>query len=99
MEKVKTQGFSAKDEFNAASATPLKDAKNSVIKVSDVMIKENAEGQAVAYFKTNDGTIFATVSATVVEQSLALIDLVPAEILVNANTSKQGREYLILELQ
>lgn len=99
MEKVKTQGFSAKDEFNAASATPLKDAKNSVIKVSDVMIKENAEGQDVAYFKTNDGTIFATVSPTVVQQSLELIDLVPAEILVNANTSKQGREYLILALQ
>ena len=99
MEKVKTQGFSAKDEFNAASATPLKDAKNSVINVLDVMIKENSEGKAVAYFKTDDGTIFGTVSTTVVEQSLALLDLVPAKILVNVNTSKQGREYLILELQ
>ena len=99
MEKVKTQGFTAKDDFNATSATPLKDAKNSVIKVSDVMIKENAEGKAVAYFKTNDGTIYGTVSTTVVEQALALIDLEPAEILVNTNTSKQGREYLILELQ
>lgn len=98
MEKIKSQGFTSKDEFNAAAATALKDAKSSVINVKDVMVKENAEGTAVAYFKTED-TIFATVSQTVVEQALALIDMLPATVLVNAQKSKQDREYLILELQ
>lgn len=99
MEKIKTNGFTAKDEFNSASATPIKIAKNSIIKVTDVMIKDKADGETVGYLKAEDGTIFATISATVIEQLISLVDLVPAEVLVTPKQSNQGREYFMLELQ
>ncbi len=110
MEKIKTKGFTAKDEFNSAAATPIKVAKNSVIKVTDIMIKEkktsddNGEEKTdvVGYLKTEDGTIYATISGAVVEQMLSLVDILAdgaQNILVVAKTSAKGREYLMLELQ
>lgn len=102
MEKIKTKGFSAKDEFNASSATPIKMAKNSVLKVTDVMIKDKTDGETVGYLKTDDGIIFATISATVIEQLVALSEMLTGDtldILVVAKTSNSGREYFMLELQ
>lgn len=102
MEKIKTKGFTAKDEFNASSATPIKMAKNSVLKVTDVMIKDKTDGETVGYLKTEDGTIFATISATVIEQLVALSEMLTGDtldILVVAKTSNSGREYFMLELQ
>lgn len=99
MEKIKSKGFTAKDEFNAAAAEGLKNAKNNIIEVKDLMIKENIEGKAVAYLKTSDDTLYATISSTVIEQSLALFDMLPAKILVKGQASKDGNEYLTLELQ
>lgn len=99
MEKIKTQGFTAKDEFNSASATPIKMAKNSVIEVVDIMVKDKADGETVGYLKSKDGTIYATISATVIEQLLSLVDLVPAKVMVVPKQSNAGREYFLLELQ
>ena len=99
MEKVKTQGFTAKDEFNSAVSESLADAKNSIIHVVDVMVKEDKEGKVAAFFKDGEGKIYATISDTVIDQSLALMDLVPADILVSPRKSKNNREYLVLELQ
>ena len=99
MEKIKTQGFTAKDEFNSAVSVSLADAKNSVIHVQDVMIKEDKDGKTAAFFKDDKGTIYATISDTVIEQSLALVNLVPADVLVSPRKSKNNREYLVLELQ
>lgn len=107
MEKIKTEGFTAKDEFNSASATPIKLAKNSVITVTDIMIKdkmpdEDGKVETVGYLKSNDGTIYATISATVIEQLVALFDILKEgeqNILIVPKTSNGGREYFMLELQ
>lgn len=102
MEKIKTKGFTAKDEFNASSATPIKMAKNGVIEVTDVMVKDKADGETVGYMKTTDGTIYATISATIIEQLVALAEMVqagPLTVMVVPKTSNGGREYFMLELQ
>lgn len=107
MEKIKTEGFSAKDEFNSASATPIKMAKNAIITVTDIMVKdklpdEDGKVDTVGYLKAEDGTIYATISATVIEQLMSLVDILkegPQNILVVPKTSNGGREYFMLELQ
>lgn len=102
METLRTKGFSAKDEFNSASATPIKAAKNSVVKITDIMVKDKVDGETVGYLKADDGTIFATISATVIEQLVPLAGLLeagPQDILVVPKTSGSGREYFMLELQ
>lgn len=112
MEKIKTAGFTAKDEFNTASATSIKMVKNTVIKVTDAMVKETTklvetedgakDSNIVGYLKTEDGTIYATISGTAIEQIIALVDLLkegPQDILVATRESSKGREYFMLELQ
>ena len=101
METIKTKGFTPKDAFNATSATPIKDAKNSVLKVTDIMVKDKADGETVGYLKTDDGTIYATISNTVIEQLVALADMLtePQDVLVVPKQSNSGREYFLLELQ
>lgn len=102
METIKTKGFTVKDEFNSASATPIKVVKNSVIKVTDIMVKDKVDGETVGFLKAEDGTIYATISATVIEQLVSLsviLDNGPQNILVVPKTSGQGREYFMLELQ
>lgn len=108
MEKIKTAGFTAKDEFNASNSTPFKAIKNSVINVTDMMIRDRVpdeEGrvETVGFLKSEDGTIYATISDTVIEQLIALKDILEAEgpqnILIVPKTSNGGREYFMLELQ
>lgn len=107
MDKLKTKGFSAKDEFNSANSTPIKMAKNAVISVADLMIKdklpdEDGKIETVGYLKASDGTIYATISSTVIEQMISLADILeegPQDILVVPKTSNGGREYFLLELQ
>ena len=62
MEKVKTKGFTAKDEFNSANSLPIKTAKNSCIEVVDLMIKDklpDEEGnvETVGFMKAKDGKL------------------------------------------
>lgn len=107
MEKIKTNGFSAKDEFNSASATPIKAVKNTVIKVTDIMVKdklpdEDGKVETVGYLKDEEGAIYATISPTVIEQLLSLVDMLgegPQNVLVVPKQSNGGREYFMLELQ
>lgn len=108
MEKIKTKGFTAKDEFNSANCTPIKLAKNSVIRVSEIMIKdklpdEDGKVETVGYLKAEDGTIYATISVTVIEQLLSLVDIINTEgaqnVLIISKTSSKGLEYFLLELQ
>ena len=107
MEKIKTKGFTAKDEFNSASATPIKMAKNAIIKVTDIMIKdklpdENGKVETVGFLKADDGTIYATISQTVIEQLLSLEAMLaegPQTLMVVPHQSNGGREYFMLELQ
>lgn len=98
METIRTNGFTAKDLFNAGSATPLKQAEGKALEAKDVCVKENAEGQLVGYIKTADGTVYATISQTVVEQVKTLAEMLPAKVTVISKKSNAGRDYLMLEL-
>ncbi len=108
MEKIKTKGFTAKDEFNSSNSTPIKVVKNSIITVTDMMIKdklpdEDGNVETVGFLKDTDGTIYATISSTVIEQLVSLKDIIeadgPQDVLVVPKTSNGGREYFMLELQ
>lgn len=103
METLKTKGFTAKDRFNTASATPIKEAKGTIIKVKDVMVTENTEGEAVGFLKTSEDDIYATISVTVIDQLVPLIDILQEdgeqEIAIITKTSEAGNEYFMLELQ
>lgn len=98
METIRTNGFTAKDLFNAGSATPLKEAEGKTIDVKDVCVKENAEGQLVCYIKTIDDVVYASISQTVVEQVKTLAEMLPAKIKIISKKSNAGRNYLMLEL-
>lgn len=106
MEKIKTKGFTAKDEFNATGAIPIKMVKNTVIRVTDIMVKdklpdEDGKVDTVGYLKAEDGTLYVTISGTIIEQMLALMEMLdePQDVLIATKTSNGGREFFILELQ
>ena len=108
MEKIKTAGFTAKDEFNSSNSTPIKAIKNSVIKVTDIMVKdkvpdEDGKVETVGFLKDDEGVVYATISDTVIEQLIVLKDILEAEgpqdILIVPKTSNGGREYFMLEIK
>lgn len=108
MEKIKTKGFTAKDEFNSANSTPFKAIKNSVVKVTDLMVKDRVpddEGkvETVGFIKSEEGEIYATISDTVIEQLIVLKEIIESEgaqdILIVPKQSNGGREYFMLEIQ
>ena len=106
MEKTKSKGFTAKDEFNASSATPIKEAKGETLNVKDVMVTEKFDDKEnknvlVGYIKTDDEQIYATISGTIINQLLALVEMVEdgtQTVLVQSNQSNSGREYFMLKL-
>ena len=103
METIRTKGFTAKDIFNSTASTPIKDVKEETIKVADIFVKDKVDGDTVGYLKTEDGTIYATVSNTVIDQLPALAEINEGqngavEVKVVPKTSNSGREYYILEL-
>jgi hypothetical protein len=107
MEKLKTVGFTAKDEFNSVNSTPFKAIKNSIIKVTDLMIKdrvpdEDGKVETVGFIKDESGTVYATISDTVIEQLIVLKDIIEAEgpqdVHIVPKTSNGGREYFMLEI-
>lgn len=102
MEGFRTEGFTAKDLFNAASATPIKSLKGSSIEVTDVMVSVNSDGELVGYMKDTQGIIYATISSTVIDQLKPLAELLDdassIRIGVISKTSDNDREYFMLEL-
>lgn len=107
MELIRTKGIEAKDIFNATSATPIKDIKDQVIAVNGVFVKEKTEDDGkvttVGYLRTEDGVIYATVSATINDQLEALAEMLDSgvgvcNIKVVGKTSNANREYFQLEL-
>ena len=106
MEEVRTNGFSAKDMFNSAVALPLKNAVGQVLNVTDVWVCErpDVEGniQTVANIKTEDGSIYGTISDTVVRSVLALPEMLVENGVVaikpEFRPGSHGREYLIITL-
>lgn len=102
MVKLRTKGFTAKDMFNAASATPIKLMKDKTIAVTDVMVGTNSDDVLVGYIKDTEGCIYATISSTVIDQldalSELLEDLDSVNVGVISKTSDNDREYFMLEL-
>ena len=101
MENFKTSKFTAKDVFNSMSATPIKDAENQTLDIEAVAIKDKADGTPCGLLKTIDGKIYATISATVLEQLVPLAEVVEAgavKIRVTPKVSGQGRTYYVLEM-
>ena len=106
MEKTKSKGFTAKDEFNASSAIPIKEVKGETLNVKDVMVTEKFDEKEnknviVGYIKTDDEQIYATISVTIINQLLALVEMVEdgiQTVSVHSNQSNSGREYFMLKL-
>lgn len=106
MEEIRTQEFTAKDMFNAATARPLKSVVNQTLNVVGVWVCErpdlNGEVQTVANIKTDDGAIYGTISETVIRSVLALPEMLQADGMVAINVEerpgKGGRNYLVITL-
>lgn len=105
MEEIRTKEFTAKDMFNSATAMPLKSAIGATLTVTAIWVCErpdlNGEVQTVANIKTEDGTIYGTISDTVVRSLIALPEMLedgPVTINVEERPGQKGRSYLVITL-
>ena len=106
MEVIRTKSITARDAFNTTSALGLKDMKNDSIIVTGVLVKDKTDNEGkvtvVGYLKAEDGTMYATVSSTVLDQLEALAEIVETEetceVTIIPKESKDGNEYIQLGL-
>lgn len=106
MEEIRTKSFEAKDMFNAATAKPLKSVAGKTITVVGIWVTDrpdlNGEIQTVANLKTEDGSIYGTISETVIRSVTALPEMLESDgkiaVKVEERPGKQGRNYLVLTL-
>lgn len=105
MEEIRTKEFTAKDMFNSATAMPLKSAVGETLNITAIWVCERpdleGEIQVVANLKTEDGTIYGTISDTVIRSALALPEMLedgPVTINVEERPGQKGRSYLVITL-
>lgn len=106
MEEIRTKDFTAKDMFNSATATPLKTMIGKTITVSGIWVCERTDNdgviQTVANIKSVDGTIYGTISETVIRSVLAMPEMLEEmstiDIKVEERAGNKGRSYLIIQL-
>lgn len=106
MEEIRTKEFTAKDMFNAATAKPLKSVIGSTLNVVGIWVCErpdmNGEIQTVANIKTDDGSIYGTISETVIRSVLALPEMLEEEgavaVNVESRPGSKGRDYIVITL-
>lgn len=105
MEEIRTREFTAKDMFNSATAMPLKSAIGQTLTIVGIWVCEradlNGEVQTVANLKTADGTIYGTISDTVIRSVVALPEMLeegPVTINVEERSGQKGRSYLVITL-
>lgn len=106
MTEIRTPNFTAKDMFNAATAMPLKSAAGTILKIVGIWVTErpdlNGEVQVVANLKAEDGTIYGTISDTVIRSVIALPEMLEesGEISIKPEFRQgtKGREYLVISL-
>ena len=102
MKTFRTKGFTAKDQFIATTATPIKAVKGNVITVAEVAVSENSDGVLVGYIKDEDGVIYATISSTIIDQLIPLSEMLEdttVDVKVISKVSSSDMEYFMLELQ
>lgn len=101
-ELLRTSGFTGKDVFNSAAALKLSDQVDCEIEVTDVYVVEKPDKDGVsvvsACLKDKTGTIYATISQSVISQVHGLAEMLPCTVKVVAKKSNAGREYYMLEL-
>lgn len=101
-ELLRTPGFTGKDVFNSAAALKLSDQKDCEIEVQDIYVVEKPDKDGVsvtsACLKAKDGTIYATISRSIIGQIHGLAEMLPCKVKVVAKKSNAGREYYMLEL-
>lgn len=106
MMEIRTSEFTAKDMFNAATAMPLKSAVGQILNIVGIWVTErpnlDGEVQVVANLKAEDGTIYGTISDTVVRSVIALPEMLEESgsiaIKPEFRQGTKGREYLIITL-
>ena len=105
MEEIRTKEFTAKDMFNAATAKPLKSAIGTTLTITGIWVCERPDldgvVQEVANIKTEDGSIYGTISATVIRSILALPEMLEegaVSINVEERPGAKGRNYLVITL-
>ena len=106
MEEIRTKNFTAKDMFNSATAKPLKSMVGQTIDVSAIWICERPDpdgvAQTVANIKTVDGTIYGTISETVIRSLFALPEMLLTEEFISINVEERdgtkGRNYIVITL-
>lgn len=106
MQEIRTTQFTAKDMFNATTAKPLKSVIGQTIDVVGVWVTERPDSdgvvQPVANFKTQDGTIYGTISQPVLRSAVAIPELLqessPIAIRVEERPGKGNRNYLVIQL-
>lgn len=102
MEKLRTKEFTSKDLFNASASTPIKEVVDKEIEVCAICVADRLTGDTVGYIKATDGTIYATISETVIDQLSPLADMVESgerpTIKTIARQSNGGRTYYQLQL-
>lgn len=99
-------GITAKDRFNANTATSLQTNIDSVLTVKKAMIadvfEEGGEPKRVAYLFTDTG-VYSTISQTAIDGISDLIDLLDdgeeaVAIIPRSRKSKAGRDFIVLEM-
>ena len=106
MEEIRTKNFTAKDMFNAATAKPLKSMVGQTISIVAIWICERPDldgvVQTVANIKTDDGTIYGTISETVIRSLFALPEMLLTEESIAVNVEERdgtkGRNYIVITL-
>ena len=106
MEEIRTKNFTAKDMFNSATAKPLKSMVGQTIDISAIWICERPDldgaVQTVANIKTVDGTIYGTISETVIRSLFALPEMLLTEDFISINVEERdgtkGRNYIVITL-
>lgn len=106
MDTIKTNNFTAKDKFNLPGADALKNHKDEVITVVDVLVGDFPDKDGVltpnAYLKDENGNLYCSISQAVIKSTIALVEILAetdkVDVIARAKKSEKDREYLILEL-
>ncbi len=106
MVEIRTNNFTAKDMFNAATAKPLKSAIGQTLSIVAIWVTERPDldgvVKTVANLKADDGSIYGTISDTVIRSAMALPEMIEESgsvaIRVEERPGTKGRNYLVVTL-
>ena len=105
MVEIRTNNFTAKDMFNAATAKPLKSAIGQKLNIVAIWVTERPDldgvVKTVANLKCDDGNIYGTISDTVIRSVTALPELLeegPVAVNVETRPGSKGRDYIVITL-